>query len=73
MTGECWRIIFAKKLSWLLWKYDMNQSDLAKRLGVIRSIVSMYITAQRNPSMNVLFDISEIFGCDFEWLVGGKE
>ena len=52
---------------------NITQQDLAKNLGVSRSIVGMYETGQRMPSFEVLEAIAKIFDVSIDYLVGHTE
>ncbi len=52
---------FGKKIKKLREKAEMTQTDLAKELGLSKSVISAYEKGIRNPSFTVLKDICNIF------------
>ena len=48
----------------------MTQPDLAERLGISRSAVSMYESGSREPNFAMLRQIAEIFDVDMNTLSG---
>ena len=50
----------------------MSQCDLAKRLGISPSAVGMYEQGRREPSAQMLVNLSEIFGVSTDYLLTGK-
>lgn len=49
-----------------------SQGELAKRLQVSPSAVGMYEQGRREPSAQVLVDLSRIFGVTVDYLLTGK-
>lgn len=66
-------IEFGDKLKKLRIDKGYNQTELAHRLGVNKSIISAYENQQRLPSIDVLIKISYEFNISLEWLVGIKK
>lgn len=54
-------INFGKKIKELRERAKMTQTDLAKEIGVSKSVISAYEKGIRNPSFKVLQDISVVF------------
>ena len=52
--------------------FDMQQSDLAKQLGVSQSQLSKYERGESEPPLGVLILLCEKFGKSLDWLVKGK-
>ena len=48
----------------------MTQQELANRLGGAKSTVAMYEKEDRNPSLDVLIKLSEIFNCSIDYILG---
>lgn len=51
----------------------MTQSDLAKMLGISKSMVSAYETGVRQPSHEVLLQMSRIFKVSIDYLYGNED
>ena len=54
-------------------KAGMNQEGLAKRLGLSKSAISMYESGSREPSLEILEAIADIFNVDMNTLTGTKK
>lgn len=50
----------------------MSQSHLAQRLKISASAVGMYEQGRREPSVEILAAMAEIFGVSIDFLVTGK-
>lgn len=64
---------FAKAIRVGLATKDMNQDDLAERLGVSSSFVSRLCTGKKEPSLDVLIHISVVFGIKLSGLIVAAE
>ena len=51
----------------------MTQQELANRLGGAKSTVAMYEKEDRNPSLDVLIKLSEIFNCSIDYILGKSD
>lgn len=49
-------------------KYEMNQDQLAKRVGVRRETISHLEKGKYNPSLKLAFDIAKVFNVAVEEL-----
>lgn len=61
---------FGKKLKELRKGAGMTQEELAKKLGVTKSVVSYYELHERTPSPDVLVSLAEIFHVTADYLLG---
>lgn len=61
---------FGQRLSLLLSKNNMTQTELAKRLGVTDATISRYISGSRSPYMEIAIEMSKIFNVSIEYLLG---
>ncbi len=59
-----------KKLQILRKKYGYSQRQVADKLGVSPSIVSGYETGERTPSTEVLLQLSYLYNCSTDYLLG---
>ncbi len=61
---------FGDKLKSLRKEAGMTQTDLAKRLGITKSVVSYYERQERTPSPDVLIQLTDIFHVTSDYLLG---
>ena len=61
--------MFSDKLKALRTASKMSQVDLAKRLGVAKSVVSFYESGERFPSYDVLREIARTFNVTTDYLL----
>ncbi len=50
----------------------MSQSELAEKLKISPSTVGMYEQGRRQPSLEILIALSDIFGISIDYLVKGR-
>lgn len=48
----------------------MQQADLAKELSVSRVSISRYETGERDPDIETILRLCDIFGCTADYLLG---
>ncbi len=61
---------FGNKLKTLRLQNNLTQAQLAKKLGVTKSVVSAYETSLRMPSYDVLIAIAKFFNVTTDYLLG---
>lgn len=61
---------FSNRLHQLLNYFGIKQSDMAKRVGIPKSALSMYLNEQREPRQNRLTEIADAYGVNESWLMG---
>ena len=54
-------------------KREMSQSDVANKLGCSPNVQSRYERGERQPSIEVLIDLSNILGVTVDYLIGNHE
>ena len=54
-------------------KANLTQAQVAEQLGVQPSTVTMWETGKREPNINMLRRLSELFGCSVDGLLGGTQ
>ena len=54
-------------------KKGMTQADIAKDLGLTKSVISAYETGLRLPSYDILIHIATIFGVSTDYLLGKQQ
>lgn len=60
----------SERLNELMRMYDISQSELAKRCGLSKASLSLYMSDKRNIGGRSLERISQYFGIYAEWLLG---
>ena len=61
---------FANRMKMLRKQMGLNQTQLAKRMGTSKSLVSYYENQDRSPSPEVLIKLSNIFNVSTDYLLG---
>lgn len=61
---------FGDRLKFLREKENMYQSELADKLGLAPSTISMYERGDRDPDTSTLTKIAEIFNVSTDYLLG---
>lgn len=64
---------FGSRIKFLRTQRNMTQVDLAKRLGVSKTITSAYETGLRKPSYDVLMDIALFFNVSMDFMFGSSK
>lgn len=64
---------FGSKLKAMRVNKHLSQEQLAKRIGITKSMVSAYETSMRMPSYEVLIKIALFFNVSLDYLLGLKE
>ena len=52
---------------------NMSQAELAQRLKISPSTVGMYEQGRREPALNLLVQMAEVFGVTTDYLLTGKQ
>lgn len=61
---------FKEMLKYLRSRENMSQAELAKKLGIAKSTVSMYEVGKREPDFETLEAIADLFNVDMNFLLG---
>lgn len=64
---------FGSKLKVMRVNKHLSQEQLAKRIGITKSMVSAYETSMRMPSYEVLIKAALFFNVSLDYLLGLKE
>ena len=62
--------MLAQRLKELRSEYDMTQVQLAEKLGVSKGTVAMWETGKRKPSFDALEQMSKLFHCRVDYILG---
>lgn len=63
-------INFSKRIKRLRTQNNMTQDDLAKKLGITKSVISAYENDMRRPSYEILIKLAHIFNVSVDYLLG---
>lgn len=61
---------FKEMLKYLRLGENLSQSELAEKLGVAKSTISMYEVGKREPDFETLEAIADLFNVDMNFLLG---
>lgn len=71
--SKCWkRSDIGDKIFDLIIKLDITQKEFSKKIGVRDSIVSMWISGQREPRIASVIKICQVFDVSADWILGIK-
>lgn len=62
--------MLAQRLKGLRSDHDMTQVQLAEKLGVSKGTVAMWETGRRKPSFDALEQMSKLFHCRVDYILG---
>ena len=65
--------MFKDALKALRIRSEMSQEELANRLGLAKSTISMYENGQREPSLEILEAIADTFNVDMNTLTDSQK
>ena len=65
--------MLAEQITYLRASAGMTQRKLAKELHVGPSAIGMYEQGRRTPSIEILIQMSNLFGVSLDYLLTGKE
>ncbi len=67
------KIIVAERIRALMKTEELNQSQLAEKLGIKQNTISRWLSKQTEPSINSLWLLADYFDVDIDYLVGRKD
>lgn len=71
--SKCWeRSDIGDKIFDLIIQLDITQREFSKKIGVRDSIVSMWISGQREPRIASVIKICQVFDVSADWILGIK-
>ena len=65
--------MLAEQIASLRMKAGMTQRELAQKLHIGPSAIGMYEQGRREPSVETLIQIADIFGVSLDYLMVGRE
>lgn len=54
-------------------KFNLNQQQLADKLNISYAAISMYERGKRIPELDILIDMSRLFGCTIDYILGNQQ
>lgn len=54
-------------------EFGYTQQDLANRLNASKSVIGLYESETRKPSLEILIKLSQIFNCSIDYLLGKSD
>lgn len=54
-------------------EFNFTQQDLANKLECSKSVIGLYESETRKPSMEILLKLSEIFDCSIDYILGKSD
>ena len=64
---------FSKRLKELRKEKNLGQVELAKQIGVGKSIISLWELNQCEPTLSKLIALADFFGVSLDYLAGREE
>lgn len=54
-------------------EFNYTQQDLANKLQSSKSVIGLYESETRKPSLEILVKLSEIFNCSMDYILGKSD
>ena len=74
MLWLCYNVVeeidFMNRIKQLRKEFGFTQQELANKLKCSKSIIGLYESELRKPSMEILLKLSSIFECNIDYLLG---
>ena len=64
---------FGPRLALLMDESNLNNTEMAKIVGLSRSMITLYASGRRKPSLEILLRIAKFFNVSVDWLLGRTE
>lgn len=65
--------VFARRFTEAMEASDLTASDVARRTGISKSMISRYKNAQYMPQREALDKLAALFGVSADWLIGSSD
>lgn len=62
--------MIGQRLAVAISRKDISQNELSRRIGVVPSLISMYLSDEKTPSPNKLIKLSKELDCSIDYLLG---
>ena len=67
------QIIVGQRIKELMNEERINQTTLAKKIGVKQNTISSWVLNKKEPNINSLWLLADYFNVDIDYLVGRKK
>ena len=64
---------FVKNLRFLMAEKEINQKELARKIDVDPSVVSLWLSGKRMPNADSLCRLADYFGVSVDFLLGRED
>lgn len=69
ITEKEWRKIFLRRVKERMYNLDINQNELADKIGVTPAAISRYLRGARTPRVDVIVKMSRVLDCSTDYLI----
>lgn len=69
ITEKEWRKIFSRRVKERMYNLDINQNELADKIGVTPAAISRYLRGARTPRVDVIVKMSRVLNCSTDYLI----
>lgn len=69
ITEREWREIFSSRVRKRMDILDINQNELADKIGVTPAAISRYLRGSRTPKVDVIVKMSRALDCSTDYLI----
>lgn len=69
ITEKEWRKIFSRHVRERMHDLDINQNELADKIGITPAAISRYLRESRTPKVDVIVKMSKVLGCSTDHLI----
>lgn len=67
------RSFFGKQFKKIMLEKDINQRELADKLGIQKAMITNWISGIRNPSLNSIKKIASVLKIDYNYFIEDSE
>ena len=67
------RSFFGKQFKKIMLEKDINQRELADRLGITKAMITNWISGVRNPSLDSIKKISSVLDIDYNYFIENSD
>lgn len=67
------QILISERIKELMNDYNLNQVQLAEKIGLKQNTISAWLLNKKEPCINSLWLLADFFDTDIDYLVGRKD